>query len=156
MSLSLAVAAGLGVASNLLKSRNQEKYDTAAYRQNAAEYRRKALVTRQQGAMAEDRIRYQNRANLARQSAAQGEAGMGESPTALLALATSALPMEQDALNQRYQTESAAQDYLYQANLVDAQRKMMKKKKRNAFMSSFLDSFSSALSSTSGLGGANG
>lgn len=156
MSLSLALATGVGGAFQLLKKRNEEKYDTSAYRQNALEYRHKALVTRQQGAMAEDRIRYQNRANLARQSATQGEAGMGESPTTLLALATSATQMEQNALDQRYQTETAAQNYLYQANIADAQRKMLKKKNNNAFMTSFLDSFSSALTGTGGLGGING
>lgn len=149
MVLPIGVAMGLNFASGLLKGAaqsNKAKAEANAYRQSAANYRHNATKTRLSGAVNEDILRAQNRANLARSSAALSEAGMGESPTAASALAATASAMEQNVLNSRYQTENEAENYLYQARIADANARALKKKSGNMFRSGLINGISSAFS----------
>ena len=148
MVLPIGVAMGLNFTSGLLggiAKSNQAKKQAAGYRQSAANYRYNAAQTRLRGAMNEDAMRAKNRGDLALSSAKMAEAGMGESPTAMSAMATAASGMEQDVLNKRYQNETEAENYLYQAKIEDAKAHAAKKKSRNMFRSGLINGISSAL-----------
>ncbi len=144
------IQAGISFASGFLSGTQEQQ----AYRQKAQQayreaaiYRKNAATVRLNGALNEDSMRAKNRATMAVSSAAMGEAGMGESPTTTTALATSASAMEQNVLNTRYQTESEAENYLYQARTAEENARRYKKKGRNSFMNSMLSGASSALTS---------
>lgn len=149
MVLPIGVSMGLNFASGLLggiAQSNKANAQAASYKQTAANYRQNAAQTRLVGAMNEDILRAQNRANLARSYAAAAEAGMGESPTMMSAMATNASALEQNVLNARYQTETEAENYLYQARVAEANARNAKKKSKNLFNSGLISGISSALS----------
>lgn len=148
MALNIAVAMGLNFASGFLKGigeSNAAKVEAANYAQQAVIYQRNAAVTRINGARNEDVMRSQNRAYLANAAATAGEAGMGESPTMVSQLATSGAALEQNVLNQRYQTESEAENYLYQARVAEENARQAKKKSKNKFINGLVSGASSAL-----------
>lgn len=149
MVLPIGVTMGLNFASGLLggiAKSNQARATAAVYKQNAANYRQNAAQVRLIGAMNEDIMRAQNRANLSAATTAAAEAGMGESPTMASAVATTAAALEQNVLNARYQTESEAENYLYQARVADAEARRAKKKSHNLFRSGLISGISSAIS----------
>ena len=142
------LAAGLNFASGFLKGKEAEneylaRAETA--RQQAAVYRQNAATVRLNGALNEDAQRSQKRATIASARAAAGEAGMGESPTTATALATTSSALEQNILNRRYETESAAENYLYQARLAEEEARQYKKTGSNMFVSNMLSGLASAV-----------
>ena len=70
---------------------------------------------------------------------------MGESPTTATALATTSSALEQNILNRRYETESAAENYLYQARLAEEEARQYKKTGSNMFVSNMLSGLASAV-----------
>jgi len=152
MALGLGVIAAINFASSYLngvKNRNQALQQANSYAQQADIFRQNAAKTRLNGALNEDVLRAQNRSYLSRGLAAAGEAGMAESPTLMSLLSTSASALEQNVLNQRYQTESEAENYLYQARVAEYNAHQNRKKSRNVFKSGLINGIGSALTSIS-------
>jgi len=133
---------------NGLSDSSSAKSAVKQYQQEAAMYRSKAAQARLAGALAEDAARAQNRAALAEKSALLGEAGMGESPTTTTALTTTAVNLEQNVLNQRYQVESEAENYLYMARVADYNASAAKKKSKKRFQNAFMSGVNSVLGSS--------
>jgi len=125
---------------------NQIMRQSYAYQQQGNVYRQNAAITRLNGALNEDISRAKNRAYMSRAMVAGGEAGMAESPTFASALASTASALEQNVLNQRYQTESAAENYLYQARVAEENARVAKKKSHHAFRSGLISGITSAFS----------
>lgn len=143
------LSVGLSFASGFLGSvqkSNEAKAQAAILKQNAETYRRNARLARRTGAYNEDIYRSQQRAQMAGNAASLGEAGMGESPTSAIVLATSYNALEQNILAARYQVESEAENYLYQAAVTDENAKQAKKKGKNKWGKALLSGASSALS----------
>lgn len=148
MSLSIGALMGINFASGFLDGVKQSyayKQSAYDYQRQAASFRRNAYLTRLSGALNEDVSRAQNRAYLSRANAAAAEAGMSESPTFISSLATSASALEQNVLNDRFYTESKAENYLYQARVADANARMLKKRSRHAFQNGLISGIGSAL-----------
>lgn len=148
LTLGTGALAGISFASNFLKGYSaygQAKQEAAVYGQQAASYQRNAARVRLVGSLNENIARSQQRAYIARGAAAAGEAGMGESPTTAAALATSYAALEQNILNQRYQVESEAENYLYQARVAEENARQLKKKGKNRFTSGLLSGINGAL-----------
>lgn len=153
----LLAAAGINFASRFLQGigeSNQAKTALQIYANQADIYRQNAARTRLIGAYNEDMMRAQNRAYTAKARAAAGEAGMGESETFATALAHTASGLEQNVLNARYQTESEAMNYLYQAAIADENARQMKKKSRHRFQNALINGIYGAMNIYSG--GLNG
>ena len=134
---------GLNFASNFLKSeQDRQSYLASAdiELQNAEILRHNAYITRAIGARNEDVLRAQNRAYLANNRAIAGEAGIGESPTLMSAIATSSNALEHNVLNERYKVESQAENYLYQARIKEENANQLREKAGNSFASSLLSS----------------
>ena len=147
--LELGALAAAQFASNFLQGlqqSNQAKRQSVYYQQQGNIYRQNAAMTRLNGALNEDISRAKNRAYMARAAAAGGEAGMAESPTFVSAMSTTASALEQNVLNQRYQTESAAENYLYQARVAEENARVMRKNSRHAFRSDLINGITSAFS----------
>ncbi|MBQ8750168.1 MAG: hypothetical protein IJZ30_00845 [Alphaproteobacteria bacterium] len=145
MAYATAVIMGLNFASNFLKSEQERQYYEAQADielQNAEILRKNAYMTRAIGSRNEDVSRAQNRAYLAGNMAIAGEAGIGESPTLLSAISSSAMALEQNVLNDRYKVESQAENYLYQARVAEENARQLKQKSDNSFASSMLSSVS--------------
>lgn len=144
------ITSGLGFASEFLKG-TQEQYQykqaAASYEQQAELYRRNAHISRLKGSLNENNMRSQKRAYMAQANASAGEAGMAESPTMATTLATSSAAYEQNILNKRYEVESEAENYLYQARVADANARQMKKNVRHSFRNSLIKGISSGVSS---------
>ncbi len=142
MMIEAAVVMGaINFASGFFKSldeSNQAVIQAAEYKQNAISYRMNARLARKAGAMNEDMQRSQNRAQLAQGAAAAGEAGMGTSTTTAMALQNAYLGMEQNVLLGRFDTESKAFNYLYQAQVADENARQLKKKSKNRFFKATL------------------
>ena len=143
MAYTVAMMYGAKFVSNFLKS----EYETKQYLleadqelQNAEVLRKNAYSVRSVGARNEDVSRLQNRAYLASNRAIAYEAGIGESPTLMSSLATSASALEQNVLYDRYKIESEAENYLYQARVSEENARQLKKKYKNSFGSSLLNS----------------
>lgn len=151
MAIGLAVTIGaLNFASGFLQGKqaeNEYKAKAEQLRQQAAVYRRNAATVRMNGALNEDAMRSQKRATIASAAAAAGEAGMGESPTTTTALATTSSALEQNILNRRYETESEAENYLYQARVAEEEARQYRKTASNMFVSNMLSGLSSAVGS---------
>lgn len=148
MSLGLAAMAAVNFANGYLDGLRKSKAyknDARAYLQQAAQYRQNAANIRLNGALNEDVMRSKNRSHLADMVANASENGMGESPTMASSLQTAASALEQNVLNKRYQTESKAENSLYQARLNEENARYLKKKKRNAFQSGLISGIDSAL-----------
>lgn len=146
----LLIKAGVNFASSFLQGKaEQNEYEKKAQLalQNAQTYRQNAQNIRLSGARNEDALRSQKRATIASASAAAGEAGMGESPTTTTALATTSSALEQNILNERFKTESEAENYLYQALIEETNAKQYKKEGQNRFSGNLLSGLSSSLSS---------
>lgn len=144
------IAAGVNFASGFLRgTQESQQYEKAAanYRQQAQLYRKNAHISRLKGSLNEDNMRSQKRAYLAQASASSGEAGMADSPTMATSLATSSSAYEQNILNRRYEVESEAENYLYQARIADENARQMKKKSRHSFNNGLVGGISSALNS---------
>ncbi|MBO5038008.1 MAG: hypothetical protein J6C85_00920 [Alphaproteobacteria bacterium] len=142
-------AVALNFASGLIKGAQQSKSYKAQAKlmeQQAAVYRKNAALLRRNGARNEDIMRSGNRAQLSRAAAAGGEAGMGESATFASGLATTAAALEQNVLNARYQTESQAENYLYDARLTEEKAKLLRKRSENSFRNGLIGGINSALS----------
>ncbi|MCM1324636.1 MAG: hypothetical protein NC218_10980 [Acetobacter sp.] len=149
MSLGLAAAVGVNFAAGFLKGRNEgdeEKAKAATYLQDAELYRRNARIARLTGAYNEDIARSQQRAAVAKSAAAAGEAGMGESTTTMTALMTTYNALEQNILSARFQVESEAENYLYQARVADENARQANKKAKHKYQQALLSGASSALS----------
>ena len=143
MAYSVALVVGLKMASNFLKAKqSSDEYKIMAEQelQNARLLRENAYLTRLRGARNEDVSRMKNRAFIASNSAIASEAGMGESPTTMTNLAWSMSMLEQNVLNDRFLTESEAENYLYKARVSEENAKALKKKGNNIFVSSLLNS----------------
>lgn len=143
MAYATAMLYGAKFVSNFLKSEQQAKQyllEADQELQNAEILRKNAYLVRSAGARNEDVSRLQNRAYLANNRAIAYEAGIGESPTLIGALATSASALEQNVLNDRYKIESEAENYLYQAKVKEDNAYQLKKKYKNSFGSSLLNS----------------
>jgi len=123
---------------------NQMQRRSYYYQQQGNAYRQNAAMTRLNGAINEDVSRAKNRAYLSRATAAAGEAGMAESPTFTSALSSTAAALEQNVLNQRYQTESEAENYLYQARIAEENARVMRKNSRHAFRNGLINGITSA------------
>jgi len=148
MSLSLGMMAASNFARGFMqgmKKSDAYRQKASMYQQSSGNYRQSAANTRMAGALAEDSMRAKNRTALADMSATASENGMGESPTMMSAIKTNASRLEQNVLNQRYQTEKEAENYLYQARLAEANARRLKKKARNAFQSGLISGINSAL-----------
>jgi len=144
----LLAAAGINFASNFLQGLQESRQavrSANAYAANANIYRQNAARIRLLGAYNEDRLRRQNRAYVANSRAAANEAGMGESETFATALAQTAAGLEQNVLDARYQTESEAMNYLYQADVAEANARQLKKNSRNRFQNALLSGVYGAL-----------
>jgi hypothetical protein len=144
------IATGLNFASEFLKGSNeahQYKMAGANYEQQAQLYRRNAHISRLKGSLNENNIRSQKRAYMAQANASAGEVGMAESPTMATALATTSASYEQNILNRRYEVETEAENYLYQARIADENARQMKKKSRHSFRNSLIKGISSGLNS---------
>ena len=143
----LLAAMGINFASGFLKGvedSNRASVQAQNLWQQANIYRRNAALVRLSGALNEDALRSQNRAVIARSATAGGEAGMGESETFATALAATAARLEQNVLNSRYQTESEAMNYLYQAEVAEVSARQQKKKSKNLFQSGLMNGIYSA------------
>lgn len=148
MTSSNLVMAGLNFAAEFLKGKVEgEPYKVQAqmYQQDAAIYRRNARLARLTGAYNEDIYRSQQRAVKAKSMAAAGEAGVGESPTTVTAVMTTYNSLEQNILSERYQVESEAENYLYQARVAEENARQLKKKAKHKYRSALLSGVSSAL-----------
>ena len=108
----MAASAGLAAYSSYQGGKAQERAYQAQAEQDEANARVKALET----SINEDTARKQQRANLARMSAAQSEAGL-EGGTATTAYMSSFRNAEQDVMNLRYQGMSQWANYKNQAAL---------------------------------------
>lgn len=149
MFVTTGIMAGIGFSAGFmesLKSSNEAAAEAAIYRQNAETYRRNARLARRTGAYNENIYRSQQRAMIAGGSAAAGEAGVGESPTSAIALATTYNALEQNILAARYQVESEAENYLYQAATADENARQAKKKSKNRYANALLGGISGAAS----------
>lgn len=145
----IAAKIGAGFANGFLKSiqsTQEAKAQAQVYANQAALYRQNAKNSRLTGSLNEDMMRSQQRAVLAQGSAAAGEAGMGESPTAMKSLATAAGALEQNILNSRYQVESEAENYLYQAAIADENARQMRKKAKHGVVKAMVGGTISAFS----------
>ena len=143
MAYTVAMMYGAKFVSNFLKSENEAKQyllEADQELQNAEVLRKNAYSVRSAGARNEDISRLQNRAYLASNRAIAYEAGIGESPTLMSSLATSASALEQNVLYDRYKIESEAENYLYQARINEENARQLKKKYKNSFGSSLLNS----------------
>lgn len=144
----LLIKAGVNFASGFLKGlslKNDEDTQAQLHLQNAQTYRQNAQNVRLAGSLNENSMRSQKRSAIASSLAAAGEAGMAESPTTTSAVATTSSALEQNILNQRYQVESQAENYLYQAMIEEENAKQRKKQGQNQFNSSMLSGLSSAI-----------
>jgi hypothetical protein len=142
MALGLGVVAAISFATNFLegiKSSNEMKRNSSLYANQAEILRRNAERIRFNGAINEDIMRSKNRNYLARALTAGGEAGMSESPTMMSMLATTLGGLEQNVLNARYQVESEAENYLYQARVQDENARVLKKKSSHAFQNGLMN-----------------
>ena len=146
MVANIAALAGLKFASGFLSS-YKDSYAAKAkaneYLQNAALFRRNALIARRNGAFNEDIYRSQQRAAMAQSAAAAGELGLSSSPTTATVLATSYRAMEQNILSARYQVESEAENYLLQASVAEENARQAKRKSKNKLGSAILGGVSS-------------
>ena len=143
------IATGLSFASDFLRGvdeSHQYKMAGANYEQQAQLYRKNAHISRLKGSLNENNMRSQKRAYIAQATASAGEAGMAESPTMATALATTSSAYEQNILNKRYEVETEAENYLYQARIADENARQMKKKSRHSFRNSLIKGISSGLS----------
>ena len=107
-----SASAGLSAYSSYQSGKAQERAYNAQAEQDEANARVKAMET----SINEDTLRRQKRAELARMSAAQGEAGL-EGGTATTAYMSSFRNAEQNAMNLRYQGMSQWAAYKNQAAL---------------------------------------
>ncbi len=128
-----------------LKASQEAKAKQKMYEQQAEVFRRNARATRRVGAMNEDAARSQQRASLAQSAAAAGETGMGSSATTMSALATASGALEQNILNSRYEVESEAENYLYQAAIADENARQMKKKSKHRYTKAMIGGAHGAL-----------
>ena len=147
MTLFTGALMGINFATGFLdgvKQSNAYRQSAYDYRQQAAAFRRNAYLTRLSGALNEDVSRAKNRAYLSNATASAAEIGMNESPTFISALSSSAAALEQNVLNDRYYTESKAENYLYQARVADANARMLKKRSRHAFQNGLISGIGSA------------
>lgn len=153
----LVAMMGVNFASHFLQGigeSNQAAKVSQIYAGQADIYRKNAARVRLLGAYNEDILRAQNRSYAAKARAGAGEAGMGESETFATALAHTAAGLEQNVLNARYQTESEAMNYLYQASVADENARQMKKKSRHRFQNALISGIYGALNIyNSGLNG---
>jgi hypothetical protein len=141
--------AGINFASEFLqglKAAEASKQYATQYANQAAVARQNAATVRQNGAINEDTMRSSQRAEVAEQRAAAGEAGMAESPTTALAVATTAAKSEQNILTERYKVENEAENYLYQARVADENARVQRKKARNLFTNSVISGIGNAFS----------
>lgn len=145
----LAIKAAAGFANGFaksLKATQEAKAQQKMYEQQAEIFRMNARSTRRVGAMNEDAQRSHARSSLAQGTAAAGEAGMGSSATTMTALATAAGALGQNILNARYEVESEAENYLYQAAIADENARQMKKKAKHRFAKAVMGGVSGSLS----------
>ena len=143
MAYTVAMIYGAKFVSNFLKSEQEAKQyllEADQELQNADVLRKNAYSVRAVGAKNEDVSRSQNRSYLANNRALAYEAGIGDSPTLISSLATSASALEQNVLNDRYKIESEAENYLYQSRVASANALELKKRYKNSFGSSLLNS----------------
>lgn len=150
MEVIIAAKAAAGFANgfaNSLKQSQQAKAQAQMYQQQAELYRRNARNLRRTGAMNEDVMRSQQRTSLAQGAAAAGEAGISTSPTYIASLATASGALEQNILNNRFEVESQAENYLYQAAIADENARQMKKKGKNRYFNALMSGNASALGS---------
>lgn len=143
MTQNVALIYGARFVSNFLKSEmERRKYlmEAETEIQNAEILRANAQNIRYVGARNEDIVRSQNRAYLAQNRAIANEAGIGESPTLVSSLATAANALEQNVLNDRFKIESEAENYLYQSKISMENANQLKRKYKNSFGSSLLNS----------------
>ena len=143
MAYTVAMIYGAKFVSNFLKSEQEAKQyllEADQELQNADVLRKNAYSVRAVGAKNEDVARSQNRSYLANNRALAYEAGIGDSPTLISSLATSASALEQNVLNDRYKIESEAENYLYQSRVASANALELKKRYKNSFGSSLLNS----------------
>ena len=108
----MAGSAAMAAYSSYQGGKAQERAYNAQAEQDEANARQKALET----SINEDTARKQQRANLARMSAAQSEAGL-DGGTATTAYMSSVRNSEQDVMNLRYQGMSQWANYKNQAAL---------------------------------------
>lgn len=144
MSASVAAIFALKFASSFLRTTEQnQQYRLEAENelQNAEILRLNAHLIRRSGAINEDVARAQNRAYIAEKTAIANEAGIGDSPTLMTALGTTFSALEQNVLNARFEVESEAENYLYQARVKEANAKALKKK-ANSFENTLLNTVS--------------
>ncbi len=121
-----------------ISSYQQAKSQASAMKANAGILEQNARQTRLEGALNEDVQRRQNRQELSKLRAAMGEMGIGDSATAIGSLAQDASNAEQNALNIRYKTETAANSILQQASDLRFNAKQTKKQGKNAFFMGML------------------
>lgn len=139
--MSAGVMGGLAAAQTVIggyQAYRQGKAQAEAYNANADILRRNARQVRLEGSLNEDIQRAENRQQLSKTRALMGEMGISDSATAVGALAQDAANAEQNALNIRYQTETAARNYMQQASDMNFYAKQAKKQGKNAFRMSLL------------------
>ncbi len=142
----MGVMAGVSTVLNGYQSYQQGKAQAAAYSANAETLRQNAAQVRAEGALNEDTMRSQNRQQLASTRALMGEMGMGDSATSVGVLAQDSANAEQNVLNQRYQTETTARNYMQQAANMDYEAKLAKRQGKNAFTMSLLSGTANGVS----------
>ena len=153
MSVSIGAMVAYNFASSFLQSKLEEnEYDNLInrYGNEAYIYRLNARNIRMNGARNEDVLRAKNRAYVASSRALAGENGMGESPTTMSSISNAMSSLEQNVFDERYRIESEAENYLYQANVLDLNRRLLKKEKSNAFTRSLINAGLSSISSYMG------
>lgn len=144
----LGLAMGVNFANGFLsgvRDGNKAYLSAKDYDYQAQIFKRNADLVRLYGAMNEDVMRAKNRAYISNGVAAANEVGMAESPTFVSALAYNGSLLEQNVLNERYKTESEAENYLYQSRVMAQNAHQMRKKSRGAFRSGLISGISSAL-----------
>lgn len=129
MTTAFVISAAMKFATKL-GEKDAYREQAAAQMQQAAVYRRNAMIVRQNGSLKENSMRSEKRATVASMSAMAGENGMGESPTTVTALATVSAGMENNILYDRFRGESEAENYLYQARIAEEQASNLKKKSK--------------------------
>ena len=139
--MSAGVMGGLAAVQTVVngyQAYRQGKAQADAYNANADILRKNAAQIRLEGALNEDVTRSQNRQQMASTRALMGEMGMADSATSVGVLAQDAANAEQNVLNQRYQTETTARNYMQQAADLNYEAKLAKRQGKNAFRMSLL------------------
>lgn len=136
----MAVMTVAAMAAQSYSNYQQAKAESKTMKANAEVLKNNARQARLEGAINEDRQRQANRQAISKMRNMMGEAGIGDSQTAIGSLAQDASSAEQNALDIRYKTETSANALLQQSLNYGAEAKNTNRQGRNQFYTGMLSS----------------